>query len=157
MCIRDRLNVTASLTWKLEVKVSLLPDTDALTPLVVLKLKSERDTLIWDEYGFAETKDLPYGTYTVHQTKGRCAADILFKPRPMLPLPPPVSYTHLCGYIFFAQPLWWEKMDSNHRSETQQIYSLPPCLLYTSKVLRSYRDSFLYHFCHLKSAHKNAV
>ena len=21
---------------------------------------------------------------------------------------------------------WWEKMDSNHRSETQQIYSLPP-------------------------------
>ena len=31
---------------------------------------SERDTLICDEYGFAETKDLPYGTYTVHQTKG---------------------------------------------------------------------------------------
>ena len=22
--------------------------------------------------------------------------------------------------------IWWEKMDSNHRSETQQIYSLPP-------------------------------
>ena len=21
---------------------------------------------------------------------------------------------------------WWEGMDSNHRSETQQIYSLPP-------------------------------
>ena len=32
--------------------------------------ESERDTLICDEYGFAETKDLPYGTYTVHQTKG---------------------------------------------------------------------------------------
>jgi len=32
--------------------------------------KSERDTLICDEYGFAETKDLPYGIYTVHQTKG---------------------------------------------------------------------------------------
>lgn len=31
---------------------------------------SERDTLVCDEYGFAETKDLPYGTYTVHQTKG---------------------------------------------------------------------------------------
>lgn len=32
--------------------------------------ESERDTLTCDEYGFAETKDLPYGTYTVHQTKG---------------------------------------------------------------------------------------
>ena len=32
--------------------------------------ESERDTLICDEYGFAETKDLPYGIYTVHQTKG---------------------------------------------------------------------------------------
>lgn len=30
----------------------------------------ERDTLTCDEYGFAETKELPYGTYTVHQTKG---------------------------------------------------------------------------------------
>lgn len=32
--------------------------------------ETERDTLICDEYGFAETKNLPYGTYTVHQTKG---------------------------------------------------------------------------------------
>lgn len=32
--------------------------------------ESERDNLICDEYGFAETKDLPYGTYTVHQSKG---------------------------------------------------------------------------------------
>ena len=32
--------------------------------------ESERDTLVCDEYGFVETKDLPYGTYTVHQTKG---------------------------------------------------------------------------------------
>lgn len=32
--------------------------------------ESERDTLTCDEYGFAETKELPYGTYTVHQTKG---------------------------------------------------------------------------------------
>lgn len=32
--------------------------------------ESERDTLVCDEYGFAETKDLPYGTYTVHQIKG---------------------------------------------------------------------------------------
>lgn len=31
---------------------------------------TERDLLTCDEYGFAETKDLPYGTYTVHQTKG---------------------------------------------------------------------------------------
>ena len=32
--------------------------------------ETERDTLLCDEYGFAETKDLTYGTYTVHQTKG---------------------------------------------------------------------------------------
>lgn len=31
---------------------------------------TERDLLTCDEYGFAETKDLPYGTYTVHQIKG---------------------------------------------------------------------------------------
>lgn len=31
---------------------------------------TERDVLTCDEYGFAETKNLPYGTYTVHQTKG---------------------------------------------------------------------------------------
>lgn len=32
--------------------------------------ETERDTLVCGEYGFAETKNLPYGTYTVHQTKG---------------------------------------------------------------------------------------
>lgn len=32
--------------------------------------ESERDTLICDENGFAQTKDLPYGVYTVKQTKG---------------------------------------------------------------------------------------
>ena len=26
--------------------------------------------LVCDENGYAETKDLPYGIYTVHQTKG---------------------------------------------------------------------------------------
>lgn len=31
---------------------------------------TERDVLTCDEYGFAETKDLPYGIYTVHQSKG---------------------------------------------------------------------------------------
>ena len=31
---------------------------------------SERDYLICDENGYAGTKDLPYGIYTVHQTKG---------------------------------------------------------------------------------------
>ena len=31
--------------------------------------ESERDRLVTDENGFAETKDMPYGTYTVHQTK----------------------------------------------------------------------------------------
>lgn len=33
-------------------------------------MKSERDILICDEHGFAQTKELPYGVYTVHQTKG---------------------------------------------------------------------------------------
>lgn len=32
--------------------------------------ETERDILVCDENGFAETKDLPYGTYTVKQTKG---------------------------------------------------------------------------------------
>lgn len=32
--------------------------------------ESERDIIICDEFGFAETKDLPYGFYTVKQTKG---------------------------------------------------------------------------------------
>ena len=30
----------------------------------------ERDTLVCDENGFAQSKDMPYGVYTVHQTKG---------------------------------------------------------------------------------------
>ncbi len=30
----------------------------------------ERDMLVTDKFGFAKTKLLPYGTYTVHQTKG---------------------------------------------------------------------------------------
>ena len=32
--------------------------------------ETERDILVCDENGFAETKDLPYGTYTVKQIKG---------------------------------------------------------------------------------------
>ena len=40
------LKVTASFTAEVEVKVSLLPDTDALTPPVVLKLKSESMLLL---------------------------------------------------------------------------------------------------------------
>ncbi|WP_365729165.1 SpaA isopeptide-forming pilin-related protein [Ruminococcus sp.] len=31
---------------------------------------SEKDYLVCDENGFAQTKDMPYGMYTVHQTKG---------------------------------------------------------------------------------------
>ena len=31
---------------------------------------SEKDCLVCDENGFAQTKDMPYGIYTVHQTKG---------------------------------------------------------------------------------------
>ena len=36
------------------------------------------------------------------------------------PLPPNKNTTHLGGVV------WWERMDSNHRSQRQQIYSLPP-------------------------------
>lgn len=32
--------------------------------------KDERDTIVCDENGFAQTKNMPYGVYTVHQTKG---------------------------------------------------------------------------------------
>lgn len=32
--------------------------------------KDERDTIVCDENGFAQTKDMPHGVYTVHQTKG---------------------------------------------------------------------------------------
>ena len=32
--------------------------------------ETERDYLTCDENGFAQTKDMPYGVYTVHQTKG---------------------------------------------------------------------------------------
>lgn len=32
--------------------------------------ESERDILVCDEHGFAQTKDMPYGVYVVHQTKG---------------------------------------------------------------------------------------
>ncbi|MGC4019985.1 MAG: SpaA isopeptide-forming pilin-related protein [Muricomes sp.] len=32
--------------------------------------QSERDTLVCDENGYAQTRELPYGIYTVHQTKG---------------------------------------------------------------------------------------
>lgn len=32
--------------------------------------ESERDTLVCDENGYAQTKELPYGVYTIHQTKG---------------------------------------------------------------------------------------
>ena len=37
--------------------------------------ESERDILICDEDGFAQTKELPYGTYTVHQTDGWIGAE----------------------------------------------------------------------------------
>ena len=33
-------------------------------------VEKERDYLTCDENGFAQTKDMPYGIYTVHQTKG---------------------------------------------------------------------------------------
>lgn len=39
--------------------------------------ESERDILICDAFGFAETKDLPYGVYTVKQTKGWDGRELL--------------------------------------------------------------------------------
>ena len=37
--------------------------------------------------------------------------------------------------------IWWERVDSDHRSETQQIYSLPP--LATRAPLHSRRTQIL--------------
>ena len=37
----------------------------------------EKDYLICDENGFAQTKDMPYGIYTVHQTKGWEGTDFI--------------------------------------------------------------------------------
>lgn len=37
----------------------------------------ERDVLVCDEYGFAESKLLPYGVYTVHQTKSWDGRDFM--------------------------------------------------------------------------------
>ena len=39
--------------------------------------KDERDTIICDEDGFASTKLLPYGVYTVHQTKGWAGRELI--------------------------------------------------------------------------------
>ena len=32
--------------------------------------EDERDIIVCDENGFGQTKDMPYGVYTVHQTSG---------------------------------------------------------------------------------------
>lgn len=39
--------------------------------------KSERDLLVCDENGFAETKELPYGVYVVKQTKGAEGTELM--------------------------------------------------------------------------------
>lgn len=39
--------------------------------------ETERDILVCDEHGFAETKDLPYGEYTVRQIKGWDGKELL--------------------------------------------------------------------------------
>ena len=39
--------------------------------------ETERDILVCDEHGFAETKDLPYGEYTVKQIKGWDGKELL--------------------------------------------------------------------------------
>lgn len=56
--------------------------------------ETEHDYLVCDENGFAQTKDLPYGIYTVHQVKGWDGRELLpdfdvyiAKNGPDLPLP----------------------------------------------------------------------
>lgn len=39
--------------------------------------ESERDLLVCDENGFAETKKLPYGVYAVKQTKGAEGTELM--------------------------------------------------------------------------------
>lgn len=39
--------------------------------------ETERDLLVIDEDGFAQTKQMPYGVYTVHQTKGWEGRDLI--------------------------------------------------------------------------------
>ena len=39
--------------------------------------ETERDTLVCDKNGFAETKPLPYGEYTVKQTKGKSGRELI--------------------------------------------------------------------------------
>lgn len=39
--------------------------------------ETERDILVCDEHGFAETKDLPYGEYTIRQIKGWDGKELL--------------------------------------------------------------------------------
>lgn len=39
--------------------------------------KDKRDTIVCDEDGFASTKSLPYGVYTVHQTKGWAGRELI--------------------------------------------------------------------------------
>ncbi len=39
--------------------------------------ETERDILVCDEHGFAESKDLPYGEYVVEQTKGWAGKELL--------------------------------------------------------------------------------
>lgn len=39
--------------------------------------ESERDILVCDENGFAQSKDLPYGVYTVRQTKGSVGKELM--------------------------------------------------------------------------------
>ena len=40
-------------------------------------MNTERDYLICDKNGYAETKSLPYGVYTVHQVKGTAGSELL--------------------------------------------------------------------------------
>ena len=44
-----------------------------------------------------------------------------------------------CGARIAHRRCWWRRVDSNHRSETQQIYSLPP--LATREPIQNCSDS----------------
>ena len=65
--------------------------------------ETERDMLTCDENGFAQTKDMPYGIYTVCQTSGWEGRELMkdfdvFISKDGQTYRYPVSYTHLAVY-----------------------------------------------------------
>ena len=51
--------------------VPQIPEANAEFQVILKSTNMVVDTIITDEQGYGVSKDLPYGTYTVHQTKGK--------------------------------------------------------------------------------------